>query len=173
MLSPFLVSPLKTPYPLPPPLAHQPTHSCSLVLAFPYTGESSLLRTKGFSSHLCPTRPSSTTYVAGARGSTMCTLWLGFSPWELCGYWLVHIVVPPMGLEVISAPWVLFLYLPLGTLHSVQWLAESIHLCICQVLAEPLRRQLYQAPTQVLILLLPYPSSLGGLFYFIFIFLIF
>ena len=32
---------------------------------------------------------------------------------------------------------------PLGTLCSVQWLAESIHLCICPALAEPLRRQIY------------------------------
>jgi hypothetical protein len=34
----------------------------------------------------------------------------------------------------------------LGTLCSVQRLAVSIHLCICQVLAEPLRRQLYESP---------------------------
>jgi hypothetical protein len=27
-----------------------------------------------------------------------------FSPWELWGYWLVHIVVPPMGLQTPSAP---------------------------------------------------------------------
>jgi hypothetical protein len=38
---------------------------------------------------------------------------------------------------------------PSGTLLSVQWLAMSIHLCICQVLAEPLRRQLYQAPVSM------------------------
>jgi hypothetical protein len=30
--------------------------------------------------------------------------------------------------------------------HSVQWLAESICLCICQTLTEPFRRQVYQAP---------------------------
>jgi hypothetical protein len=60
------------------------------------------------------------------------------------GYWLVHIV-PPMGLQTPSAPWVLPLAPPWGTLCSVQWLAESIHLCICQALAETLRRQLYQA----------------------------
>ena len=36
MLSPFLVSPLKTIYPLPPPPAYQPTHFCFLALAFPY-----------------------------------------------------------------------------------------------------------------------------------------
>ena len=38
MLSPFLVSPLKIPYLLPPPPAHKPTHSCFLALTFPYTG---------------------------------------------------------------------------------------------------------------------------------------
>jgi hypothetical protein len=59
---------------------------------------------------------------------------------------LVYIVVPPMGLQTPSAPWVLSLVPPLGTLCSVQWLALSIHLCICQALAEPLRRQLYPAP---------------------------
>ena len=31
--------------------------------------------------------------------------WL-FSPRELWGYWLVHIVVPPTGLQAPSAPWV-------------------------------------------------------------------
>jgi hypothetical protein len=29
---------------------------------------------------------------------------------------------------------------------TVQWMAVSIHFCICQALAETLRRQLYQAP---------------------------
>ena len=57
-----------------------------------------------------------------------------------------------MGLQTPSAPWVLSLVSPLGTLCSVQWLAESIHLCICQALAEPLRRQLYQAPVSKLLL---------------------
>ena len=51
MLSSFLVSPLKTPYSLPHPPAHQPTYSCFLALAFPYTGAWSLHRTKGLSSH--------------------------------------------------------------------------------------------------------------------------
>jgi len=53
-----------------------PTHSCLPTLAFPYTGASSLGRTKGFSSHWCPTKPSSATYAAGATGCSMCTLWL-------------------------------------------------------------------------------------------------
>jgi hypothetical protein len=33
----------------------------------------------------------------------------------------------------------------IGILCSVQWMAVSIHLCICEALAEPLRRKLYQA----------------------------
>ena len=58
-----------------------------------------------------------------------------FSPRELWGYWLVHIVVPPMGLQTPSAPWVLSLAPSLGTLCFIQWMvAESIHFCICQAL---------------------------------------
>jgi hypothetical protein len=62
---------------------------------------------------------------------------------------LVHLVVPPMGLQAPSAPSapsVLSLASSLGTLFSVQWMDVSIHLFICQELAEPLRRKLYQAP---------------------------
>jgi hypothetical protein len=60
--------------------------------------------------------------------------------------WFVHVVVLPMGFQIPSAPLVLSLTPPLGTPCSVQWLAASICLYICQALAEPLRRQLYQAP---------------------------
>ena len=62
------------------------------------------------------------------------------------GVWLVDIVVLPMGLKTPTTPSVLSLTLLLGTPHSVQWLAVSIHLCICKALAEPLRRQPYQVP---------------------------
>ena len=41
-----------------------------------------------------------------------------FSPRELWGYWLVHIVVPSMGLKTSSAPWVLSLVLSFGILCS-------------------------------------------------------
>jgi hypothetical protein len=54
-------------------------------------------------------------------------------------------VVPPMGLQTPSDPWVLSLTPSLGTPCSIQWMVVSIHFCICQALAEPLRRQLYQA----------------------------
>jgi hypothetical protein len=52
----------------------------------------------------------------------------GLVPWTSWGNWLVHIVVPPMELQTPLAPWVLSLDPPLGTLCSVQWLTESIHL---------------------------------------------
>jgi hypothetical protein len=42
----------------------------------PNTRASSLHRSKGLSSHWCPTRPSSATYSARAMGPSMCTLWL-------------------------------------------------------------------------------------------------
>jgi hypothetical protein len=51
-----------------------------------------------------------------------------------------------MGLQTPSAPWVLSLAPSLETLCSVQWMAVSIHFCISEVLTEPLRREVYQAP---------------------------
>jgi hypothetical protein len=80
MLSPFLVSPPKTPYPILPlrasmrVLLHPFTHSCLPALAFPYTGASNPLRPKGHSSHWCPTRLPSATYATWAMGPSMCTL---------------------------------------------------------------------------------------------------
>jgi hypothetical protein len=65
-----------------------------------------------------------------------------FSPWDFWRVWLVNIVALPMGLKTSSAASVLSLTPPLGTLCSVQLLAVSICLCICQALAEPLKRQL-------------------------------
>jgi hypothetical protein len=84
-----------------------------------------------------------------------------FSPWELWGYWLVHIIVPPMGLQNLSPPWVFSLAPSLGTLCSVKWMAVSIHLCICEALAESLRRQLYQAPVSKHLLSSKTVSGLG------------
>jgi hypothetical protein len=83
MLFPFLVYPQEAPYPiLPPPasmrmLPHPGIYSCPTGLTFPYTGVSSLHRTKVSPLiDVHPTRPSSTTYVAGAMGPSMCILWL-------------------------------------------------------------------------------------------------
>ena len=82
-------------------------------------------------------------------GHFMCTLWSlvgGLVPGELWGIGLIYSVILPMGLQNPSAPLILSLTSPLGALCSVQWLAVSILLCICQDLAEPLRRQPYQVP---------------------------
>jgi hypothetical protein len=50
--------------------------------------------------------------------------WL--SPWEHWGYWLVHIGVPPMGLQTPSAPCVLLLALLWGSCApSCGWLWAS------------------------------------------------
>ena len=38
---------------------------------------------------------------------------------------MVHIIVPPAGLQIFPAPWVLSLGAPLGTLCSFYWLAVS------------------------------------------------
>ena len=76
---------------------------------------------------------------------------------ELWGYRLVHIVFTLMGLQILSAPWALILAPSLGTLWSLPWIAVSIHFCICQALAEYLRRQLYQSPVGS-----PIVSGFGG-----------
>jgi hypothetical protein len=60
--------------------------------------------------------------------------------------WPVDTVAPAMGLHTSSAPSVSSPTPPLGTPHSVQWLAESIYLYICHALAELLRRESYLAP---------------------------
>jgi hypothetical protein len=100
-------------------------------------------RSKGLSSHWCLSRPSSATYVAGAIGRSMCIPCWWLSPWKVkigVGVGegtLVGFVLLPMVLQTPSAPSVLSLTPPLGTPHSVQWLAASICLCICQLYQTP------------------------------------
>jgi len=60
------------------------------------------------------------------------------------GVWVLDTLVLPMVLQTPSAPSVLSLTPPLGTLCSVWWLAANILFCISKVLEEPLRRHLYQ-----------------------------
>jgi hypothetical protein len=49
------------------------------------------------------------------------------SPRKLCGYWLVHIVVPPRGLQTPSAPRVLSLAPSLGTLSVLHPMDDCEH----------------------------------------------
>jgi hypothetical protein len=94
--SPLYPPPTLLPYP--PTPTSWPWHS-------PVLGHIKFARPRGLSSHWWPTRPSSATYAARDTSSE--------------GYWLVHIVVPPIGLQTPSAPWVLSLALPLGALCSI------------------------------------------------------
>jgi hypothetical protein len=97
----FWKSPISSPCPAP-----QSTHSCFLALVFPYPGAYNLHKTKDISSEWWPTRPSSATCVTRDTSSGV--------------YWLVHAVVPPIGLQIPLAPWVLSLAPPLGALCSIQ-----------------------------------------------------
>jgi hypothetical protein len=152
MLFPFPISPRDPLFHPPPPAFYEgvppPTHSHLPTLASPTLGHQAFTEPRASPPNWCQTRPSSASYAAGAMGRSMCTLWLVVSPWELCGGWLVDIVLP-IGMQTSSAPSVFSLTPLLGTPCSVQWLSASICLCICQVLAEPLRRQLYQAPVSM------------------------
>jgi hypothetical protein len=94
-----------TPTPTHPPThshTHPPTPNFQLIaLASPYTGSSSLHRTKGFSSNWFEIRQSSATYATGAMGHSICIAWLMLVPGSSGGegVWLVDIVVLPVGFQ--------------------------------------------------------------------------
>jgi hypothetical protein len=135
MLSPFLLSPLKIPYSIPLPLLHNPPSPASLPWYSPTLGHRAFTGARA--------SPPIDVVHCHPLLHRQLKLWVlpcvlfgwWFSSWELWGYWLVHIVVPIMGLKTPSTPWVLSLAPPLETLCSVQWMDESIHLCIGQTLA--------------------------------------
>ena len=86
-------------------LLHYPSTPASWPWHSPILGHIKFAIPRGLSSQWWPTRPSSATYAARDMSSG--------------GYWLVHIVVPPIGLQTPSAPWVLSLDSPLGALCSI------------------------------------------------------
>ena len=163
MLCSFLVSPPENLYPILP----SPASMKVLTHPLPFSRHSPTL------GHLTPSGPRASPFTDVQQGHpllhmqlepwvTLCVLFgWWFSPRELCRYWLVHIVVLLMGLQTPSAPWVLPLAFPLGTLCSVQWMAVVIHFCICQALAEPPRRQLYHATVRKHMLASTIMSGLG------------
>jgi hypothetical protein len=92
----------KSPIPAPPPppsLPYPPTPN-SWLWCSPVLGHIKFARPRDLSSQWWPTRPSSDTYAARDTSSG--------------GFWLVHIVVPPIGVQTPLAPWVLSLAPPLG-----------------------------------------------------------
>ena len=100
--------------PLPLPYSPTPTFwpSCSSVLR-----HIKFARTRGLSFHWWPTRPSTDTYAARDTSSSV-------------GYWLVHIVVPPIGLQIPLAPWILSLAPPLGG-PVIYPIADCEHPLLC------------------------------------------
>ena len=142
MLSPFLVSPGNHSVPFLPPLL-----LWGFTMTHPLTYSCPGIPLHGGIEHLKDQSP-----IDALQGHALLymqlELWVPpyvlfgweFSTWELWVVWLVDSVVLPMGLQTPSAPSVLSLKLLLWTLCSVRLLSLSICLCICQALAEPLRR---------------------------------
>ena len=64
-------------------LPHPPTHSYLTPIGSPFSGTSSLHRTKCLLSHWCQMRQSSATYEVGATDWPMYPLVWWFSHWEL------------------------------------------------------------------------------------------
>jgi hypothetical protein len=92
--------------PIPLPLLSYPPTPTSWPWHSPVLEHIRFARPRGLSSQRWPTRSSSATYAARDRGSG--------------GYWLVHVVVQPIGLQTPLAPWVHSLAPPLGALCSIQ-----------------------------------------------------
>jgi hypothetical protein len=67
--------------------------------------------------HIIFTRPRAFALIVGQLGQTLLHIQLETQFW---GYWLVHIVVPPIGLQTPLAPWVFSLAPPLGALCSIK-----------------------------------------------------
>jgi hypothetical protein len=130
-------------HPLPPYHPHIPLHWG----VKPSRHQGSLLPLmpdKAILCYICGWRHGSL-HMYSLLGGLVQTLGNRGGGWGVC---LVDIAVFPIGLKTPSAPWVLSLAPPLGTLCSGQWMAASIRLCICQALTEPLRRQLLSGSYQ-------------------------
>ena len=94
----------KVPHMLPHPLPHPHTPT-SWPCHSPVLRQIKFAWPMGLSFHWWPTRPSSDSYAARDMSSGG-----GVRGW----YWSVHIVVPPIGLQISWAPWVLSLAPPLA-----------------------------------------------------------
>jgi hypothetical protein len=152
-VSPFQVSPSENPYPISPPPASiegsppsnhpgptfQPWHSPTVghrISSGPRASPSTDVQ----QGHPLP-QMQPEPWVAP------CVFFGWFSsPLELQGFWLVDTLAPFMRLQIPLASSVPSPTPPSGNSSSVQWLASSICLCVCQALAEPLRRHPYQTP---------------------------
>ena len=163
MLFPIPSFPLENPLSLSPlPLLTNPPTPSSWPCKFPILGHTTFTGPRGFP----PTDDQLGNHLLYMQLEPWVPPCVFFEWWfssrELWKYWLVHIVVPPRWLQTPSASWVLSLASSLGTLCSVQWMAVNIHVSICQALAEPLRRQIYHALVNKLVLATAIVSGFGG-----------
>ena len=76
----------------------------------------------------------------------ICCWSLGSCVLELWLVWLVDTVFLPMVLETPSASFFISLSPPLGIPCTLQWCLASVCLCVCQILAELLSREIFHAP---------------------------
>jgi hypothetical protein len=100
----FKCYPQSSLYPVPTLLLYPPNPT-SWPWHFPVLEHIKFTRPRGLSSQWWMNRPSSAAYTARDTSSG--------------GYWLVHMVVPPIRLQTPSALWVLSLAPPLGALCSI------------------------------------------------------
>ena len=125
MLSPFLVSPLKIPYPLPLPLLTNPPTPASWPWHSPILGHRTFTGSRA--------SPPIDDRLSHPLLHMQLEPWV--LPWVFFDWWFV----PSMGLQTPSPLWVLSLAPSLGTLCSVQWMTVSIlntslhieHLTLC------------------------------------------
>jgi hypothetical protein len=91
----------------PVPLLTSPTTPASLSWNSPILGDQAFTRPRA--SPLIDVPPGHPLLHMQLKpwALLVCSFGWWFSPWELWGYWLAHIVVPPMGLQTPSAPSVL------------------------------------------------------------------
>ena len=153
MFSHFQVSPSETPYPTPslplwgcspnqsPTPVYPSWHSPTLRYQIP-SGQRAVPPTDIQQGHLLPPmrpKPWVPPCVLFGWWSSSWGLWDG-------GFDNLKLLLPQWGCKTPQLLQFLLQLLHQGPLCSVQSLAASICLCICQALAEPLRRQPYQAP---------------------------
>ena len=146
MLTAFLVSPQKLTIPSSTPASirmsafHQPTPDL-LLWHFPTLGQGAF------------TGKRASPPIDAQEVHPLLHMWL--EPWvppcvpEIWVICLVDTALFPIVLQNPSAPLVLSLTPLLGSLRWVQCLPVSISLCICQIPAKILTRQVYQAPVSM------------------------
>ena len=99
ILSPILVSPLKTPIPSPLPMLTNPSTPASLSWHSSTLGHQAFTRPRAFPP-IDVQQDHPLLHMQLEPRVPPCVLFCcWFSLWELWGFWLVHIVVPPMGLQ--------------------------------------------------------------------------